>query len=356
MDDIYNLVPLDDGVSTNIRVIEILDDDTEDSRGPICCKFHRISLDDSPDYTALSYTWGSLDNTRTIELNGKPFTVRENLWEFLDEARRRGQVRPHRFWIDAICINQSRISKRNHQVSIMGAIYSHAAHVLVWLGAKTPATALRMWNSSLLSSSLDPENRRVYYGDPQFQAQETALRELCERSYWSRLWILQEFVLAREIGIWCGNETASYDSLHHLLMEFHSLRYTPAAKILYSRRVRGYSSHRMSVEELLDEFRDMECMDVRDRVYALLSLLDPKERKLMDIEPDYSISPSGLFEKVFTGLCGEFMEPVYEEDLLTLRKALGLNEEDDVVQRVLRSEKANPGARYYSGIVNGQRF
>jgi hypothetical protein len=112
----------------------------------------------------------------------------------------------------------------------------------------------------------------------------------------------------------------------------------------------------MSIEGLLDEFRDMKCMDARDRVYALLSLLDPKERELMNIEPNYSLSPSELFEKVFKGLCEELMEPVYEENLLTLRKVLGLDEEDGAVQKILLSDKVNSGAGYYSGIVHSQRF
>ena len=38
------------------------------------------------------------------------------------------------FWIDAICIQQSDVSERNHQVRMMGLIYKRAAFVLAWLG------------------------------------------------------------------------------------------------------------------------------------------------------------------------------------------------------------------------------
>ncbi|KAI3579715.1 heterokaryon incompatibility, partial [Fusarium oxysporum f. sp. albedinis] len=37
-------------------------------------------------------------------------------------------------WIDQICINQSDIDERNHQVPIMGNIYRKAYRVFVWLG------------------------------------------------------------------------------------------------------------------------------------------------------------------------------------------------------------------------------
>jgi len=40
-------------------------------------------------------------------------------------------------WIDAICINQNDISERNNQVRQMGAIYSQASQVVVWLGEET---------------------------------------------------------------------------------------------------------------------------------------------------------------------------------------------------------------------------
>jgi hypothetical protein len=57
-----------------------------------------------------------------------------NLWDFLHEARSRKDQR--RLWVDALCINQSHIDEKNHQVGIMGEIYSKAAWVLVWLGAE----------------------------------------------------------------------------------------------------------------------------------------------------------------------------------------------------------------------------
>jgi hypothetical protein len=40
-------------------------------------------------------------------------------------------------WVDAICIDQISVQERNHQVEIMGEIYSHAHTVYVWLGKPT---------------------------------------------------------------------------------------------------------------------------------------------------------------------------------------------------------------------------
>ena len=74
-----------------------------------------------------------------IILNGKPLNIRQNLWDFLQQARddqtREGIL--HRFWIDALCINQNSIAERNHQVGMMGQIYSKASSVLAWLEPET---------------------------------------------------------------------------------------------------------------------------------------------------------------------------------------------------------------------------
>jgi hypothetical protein len=73
----------------------------------------------------------------------------------------------------------------------------------------------------------------------------------------------------------------------------------PAMKIFNCRRARQFSSARMSLDELLDEFSlDMDCADVRDHVYALLSLMDEKQRERLGITPNYACSPAGLMEEV----------------------------------------------------------
>jgi Heterokaryon incompatibility protein (HET) len=38
------------------------------------------------------------------------------------------------FWIDALCINQEDVSERNHQVRMIGKIYSQAQGIVAWLG------------------------------------------------------------------------------------------------------------------------------------------------------------------------------------------------------------------------------
>jgi len=81
MSSVYDTVPLQHGASTNIRVLEILD--ATEPHSLIRCKFHTISLSNATPYTALSYTWGSPDDAKLIEVNGQIFEARKNLWDFL---------------------------------------------------------------------------------------------------------------------------------------------------------------------------------------------------------------------------------------------------------------------------------
>jgi hypothetical protein len=53
------------------------------------------------DYTAISYVWGSPEETKTITINGMPVTVRKNLAATLDCIR---STHVDKVWIDAVCV------------------------------------------------------------------------------------------------------------------------------------------------------------------------------------------------------------------------------------------------------------
>jgi hypothetical protein len=49
----------------------------------ISCTLEHVDLATSPKYNALSYTWGDPESTKMIIVNGREFTIRENLYHFL---------------------------------------------------------------------------------------------------------------------------------------------------------------------------------------------------------------------------------------------------------------------------------
>jgi hypothetical protein len=58
MSAVYDSAPIQLDESENIRLIEILSDQPQGDSSLIDCELHVVSLQDSPDYTALSYVWG----------------------------------------------------------------------------------------------------------------------------------------------------------------------------------------------------------------------------------------------------------------------------------------------------------
>jgi hypothetical protein len=68
-------------------------------------------------YEALSYNWGDCKPDRPISLNGLQFSVTENLEHALRNLRDDSIVRT--IWVDAICIDQSQVQERSHQVAQM---------------------------------------------------------------------------------------------------------------------------------------------------------------------------------------------------------------------------------------------
>jgi hypothetical protein len=157
---IYDSVPLPLEENVYIRIVYIHTRTIEDFSGRIVWEFIVVDIDKgdryniidiSPrptriQYTALSYTWGDAPADCIIELNGQPFHVRRNLWDFLDRARKADFV--WYLWIDALCIDQSTVRERNHQVALMGKMYSQAREVLVWLG-QVPVGVEQALNKSL---------------------------------------------------------------------------------------------------------------------------------------------------------------------------------------------------------------
>ena len=119
-----------------------------------CALSHASTQNENLQYTALSYTWGSLSNPKTItvEENSESqhnLPVTENLHTALQHIRDEKETRI--FWIDAICIDQANIPERNNQVRGMQKIYERASKVLVWLGEASEDSDLAMMQIKKLS-------------------------------------------------------------------------------------------------------------------------------------------------------------------------------------------------------------
>jgi hypothetical protein len=104
-------------------------------KSPIIIELIQASLEYPPSYKALSYIWGSPVGDVPVCCDGEELLITANCVAALRRTRHR--VRTCVLWIDAICIDQTSIEELNHQVALMGDVYSKASEVTIWLGEET---------------------------------------------------------------------------------------------------------------------------------------------------------------------------------------------------------------------------
>jgi hypothetical protein len=277
------------------------------SRGAmIKCILKRAKFSEKTAYEALSYVWGPENVVQPIVINGCTVHVRQNLWLAMQHLRSDTEVWV--LWIDATCINQQNIRERNHQVNQMGMIYHQATRVIVWLGLSDADSKLAF---EILSS---PAKWSAYLGTPnaydpmkrlERDNQLKAISSFLARDYWTRLWIIQEFVMARDFVLICGNDTCSGFRFSWFMDLLSGLNFMPGTPTQLNVamtdvinhsvparfcRLRKTSEHGSSNKRkrnfsdagsfftpqalfgLFSEYNTSKCVDQRDSVFGLHSL------------------------------------------------------------------------------------
>ncbi|CAO2655563.1 Nn.00g043660.m01.CDS01 [Neocucurbitaria sp. VM-36] len=317
----FRYKPLDSS-KRSIRLLEILPGrDFEPIKGTLSS----YDLDDTPQYIALSYMWNQGSQEKYIDCQGTKIRVGENLWHFLHQYRHKTSIQQYhernpasslRLWIDAVCINQEQNSERSHQVSLMRDIYTGAESVIVWLG-------LAQSNEELAFLLIRyPSLLRV-------EEMSAALVDLLNKSYWSRVWVVQEFVLAKTAEIWCGEfqaDAANFETIwrdDRLLSGFAPLRQQIVNSrgwllFMYRRDFRHSRKYRRELlgrrnsrtlkatfrlRDLLQAFSSSQSSEVYDKVYGFLGIASTGRGER--IRPDYSKSSVDLLVDVLRNQCNE---------------------------------------------------
>ncbi|KPI35980.1 uncharacterized protein AB675_10436 [Cyphellophora attinorum] len=251
--------------------------------GLIQCSVRTISLGpafniETLNFKALSYAWGDSDQPKHhILLDGKLFVIRNNLYDFLEVYRKRWTT-CRTLWIDAICIDQSNITERNHQVWMMGHIYSRAKGVVIWLGidpGRDRVSGLRVDHVLAASYILHwPSSLRAAAGVLRLlcrdQPPEYMTRALFDAPYFSRRWVYMEMLLARKKRIFIGNTSLSWPVM--LLLEFFA-PYDIAPQLYANQKVMNRGTQQ-PLAQLLTNFSRARCEDPHDLVYAFLGACD----------------------------------------------------------------------------------
>jgi Heterokaryon incompatibility protein (HET) len=204
--------------------------------------------------------------------------VTTNLESALRHLRLKNDAR--RLWIDAICINQSDILERNHQVKNMKSIYSAASKVLAWLGKWT------VYSHQGLKTLKELMTRDDCFEDDRLSYMQRCLGDILNRDYWERIWVIQEIVIAKRAFLLCGpflaeiptsgclnrtiRNSQRFQKMQLLDWDIDRVSCTRFLRILHLQEDRRFSQT-ISSWELVWQFRHCKSHDPRV-VFALLGL------------------------------------------------------------------------------------
>jgi len=270
----------------------------------IRCNLVTTSLDSDPKYEALSYTWGEPVDDCEIIVNSVTLAVRRNLWQALYHLR---GAESRTLWIDALCINQKNIPERNEQVQMMRQIYERAQRVVIWLGIEGNNSTVAFEFMKFISSDRKKRamrseklNGKASYSG--FREELEAVKKLCQRPYWERLWIVQEVVVSQEAELYCGRDQISWDefSVFQKCIEDGDMELNgdDSLEKSFAFKLDRYQVYQQTdysnLIELLEPFSSSLCFEVRDKVYELVGLA----KDAVNFPIDYSRSLYDIFVDV----------------------------------------------------------
>ena len=169
-----------------------------------------LSEQTNESYEAISWTWGTDEETSSIELDDHMrMFIKPNLERALKHLRYHHEKRV--LWIDAICIDQSNPEERNAQVKMMSKIYSNAMNVCVWLGDKDKDGKSDKAINFITNKMSDLGAFDEHINDKKYTEEWDALKRLMTRPWFNRRWIIQEIALATSATMHCGDQHVGWN-------------------------------------------------------------------------------------------------------------------------------------------------
>jgi Heterokaryon incompatibility protein (HET) len=290
------------------------------------------SVQEVPTYIAMSWAWsGSVDRhdfDKVIRVNGVPVQYPPNLVSHLRSLRHsEGDiVRP--LWIDALSINQTDLEGRASTISVLGEIFRKAETVVVMLGDaelgdEITISIMQELNKISTSAELDTrELERLLLSHPRNPYR--SLRSIFERTWWTRLWVLQEFVLPSRVSFVLGGLSFSSDVVENFVkhqellatllndLQGPALRGLSPAIWLKAKswqsvcevtqlRLAIQAGEQFNFGQLLYLARNRICEDERDRVFSLKGMAVDAAR----IPIEYKLSIASLLTIVSKAFINE---------------------------------------------------
>ncbi|RFU26911.1 hypothetical protein B7463_g9427, partial [Scytalidium lignicola] len=279
---------------SGFRLLRVLKGCDED---PIQCQLFESKIpssEETSNYAALSYTWGSASKPCDIIINDSKMTVTKHVYLALRDLRFREKDRV--LWVDAVSINQSDENEQGQRVRQMGSIYRNAERVIIWLGEATYDINYVMYyikqlEEESIKHASDDQHCQKISNKQLVDIWSTIVRDLTldqkgllvegfqsllHRNWFKRVWVIQETGNARAADIVCGNKSISaniFALMPSLLGITPDLHCQSIIDIMPGPlRDSSWWAKKRDLYTMLDKFRYSEATNPKDKIYALLGI------------------------------------------------------------------------------------
>jgi hypothetical protein len=309
---LYSYIPLDKSAHT-IRLLTLLPGNFGEEIH-VRLSIRTLTQKSALSYEALSYAWGTAEDPTNIYVGKSKdyvLSVSKNLVCALDHLRFKERSRT--LWIDAICVDQQNLEERSQQVGMMADIYRWAEQIIVWIGPQRGCSSLAVDMLRNLATNVEVDwSLRLMKPSKRLRWEERLAGLIELLSCLSKVKMVfrysifytdlglrdsghgQEICLAHPGAILvCGFDTIPWSDFRKAVFCLRNKRGPYGyfgEKIKF--RARLQMIYRLSdkgdlpLVSFMHQTRNCKCSDLRDRVYALLSI----HHRNLNIVPDYLLS------------------------------------------------------------------
>ena len=265
-------------------------------------------------------------------------------WTSLEDNSFWAEHDPPQLWIDALCINQSHKWEKGGQVRMMGTIFNSATMVLSWLGLPQDGS-----DDALRILSMPSEQLPQFMATDGFTDQlKDAIVSFCERTYWRRVWILQELILAQKYVVMCGAGSVTSESLDGALAcfsqqaqpidtrkareSYQGIVTSAANEIVLSKRLASFCTLSRWLRLCLEA--NYQATVPHDYLYALFSISSDNVKA--SIEVRYNKPIVDIYRQLLESLVEDPTSRLNRDWLLGLSQKMGLSHQEGIA--LLNSE------------------
>ncbi|KAF1966268.1 hypothetical protein BU23DRAFT_487264 [Bimuria novae-zelandiae CBS 107.79] len=299
--------------------------------GELTGRLKQFELANVPQFFSVSYTWGEKTySDTTLQLRTGRIPVLKSLFPFLRMVSQHEDFHDEDWWwIDSLCINLADSQEREQQVRIMADIYKKARRTMVWLGEEVEGDsdcrgAVRFLHDLQNLQPFIGKNAAIVRANlrsPDLTAHWISVSNLLARPWWSRVWTLQEMIMPSEVRFYCGATSISRGKFKAAMysiflcsvgerdMEYELVPRHAFDAAFNRRRVHQLhvnpNGRGLSLVAVLAYLGNHSASDPRDRIYSVLGLITPRDRRLVG-NPEYKTPVQDQYAKLVRSFYEEY--------------------------------------------------